>query len=405
MRRLALAAILTLLITEFGSISMMVISDESQQVQSATIKLIPSTLLAEPGQIFKVAVVVENVADLMGFGVQFSYDTAYLEYINHTDPMPIPAEDYNTPIPPSSYGGILTGPVLQVKNDVNITKGTYTGAALSLGTTFSGGGTIATITFRTLDQQGTTSLQFIEHDLSNPKAEPIPKLVMNTSVSIWKLSILIIAPENRTYSLDSVPLTFNLGKPASWIGYSLDGQSNETISGNLTLDGLSDGTHVIAVYANDTIGNEGRSMDVHFMIDTTPPIITIASPENKTYETNSVPVNLTISELTSWIGYSLDGHANTTISGSFALSGLSNGLHSLVVYANDTAGNTGSSLILQFTIEKAGLELFPVTVAAVAVITVVGVFAGWLYLAKVRKGKDAKASTGKKTDLAAAIVE
>jgi len=94
-------------------------------------------------------------------------------------------------------------------------------------------------------------------------------------------------------------------------------------------------------------------------LDTTPPTISIVSPENKTYTVEDVPLTFTMSESTSWIGYSLDGQANITIAGNTTLTGLSDGMHSLVFYANDMAGNTGSSNIVYFTIQTTPMDTTP----------------------------------------------
>ena len=85
-----------------------------------------------------------------------------------------------------------------------------------------------------------------------------------------------------------------------------------------------------------------------------PPIITIFSPENTIYTTSLVPLTFTVNEATSWIGYSLDNQANVTITGNTTLTGLALGPHSIVLYANDTSGNMGSSQIVYFTV-------FPIT--------------------------------------------
>jgi len=84
--------------------------------------------------------------------------------------------------------------------------------------------------------------------------------------------------------------------------------------------------------------------------DTTPPTISILFPENKTYTVNDVPLNFTVDELTSWIGYSLDGQINVTIAGNTTLFDLEEGSHSILVYANDTSGNMGTSNKIFFTI-------------------------------------------------------
>ena len=48
-------------------------------------------------------------------------------------------------------------------------------------------------------------------------------------------SISILSPQNKTYDTTDIPLTFALNEPASWMAYSLDGQTNVTIAGNVTL--------------------------------------------------------------------------------------------------------------------------------------------------------------------------
>ena len=57
---------------------------------------------------------------------------------------------------------------------------------------------------------------------------------------------------------------------ASWIGYSLDGAENITITGSVELIGISEGSHRIIIYANDTLGNIGSSSELWFSIDIPP---------------------------------------------------------------------------------------------------------------------------------------
>lgn len=197
-------------------------------------------------------------------------------------------------------------------------------------------------------------------------------------------NIEILSPENKTYTTSSVPLRFTVDEATLWIGYSLDGQANLTIAGNTTLTGLSDGMHTLVVYASDIGGNIGSSDMVYFAIDTTPPSISIASPENKTYDTTDISLTFTIDESALWMTYSLDNKANVTIAGNTTLSGLSDGSHSLIVYANDTAGNTGASQIIYFSI-KTKAKPFPTWIAAaIVIIAVVGV-ALLVYFVRVKK--------------------
>lgn len=84
--------------------------------------------------------------------------------------------------------------------------------------------------------------------------------------------------------------------------------------------------------------------------DITPPTITTLSPQNMTYTTASIALTFTVNEQTCWIGYSLDDQENVTIATNTTLTGLSEGTHSIIVYANDTSGNTGSSDTVYFTV-------------------------------------------------------
>jgi hypothetical protein len=162
--------------------------------------------------------------------------------------------------------------------------------------------------------------------------------------------ISILSPQNKTYPVKDVPLTYKVDEPPNWTGYRLDDMANVTITGNITIPNLPDGSHHITVYANDSAGNMGASSTVHFSVDTTPPAITIISPENKTYETASIWLNFTVDKLTAWIGYGLDDNANETVTGNTTIM-VDDGPHSITVYANDTGGNMGASDTVHFSVD------------------------------------------------------
>ncbi len=83
--------------------------------------------------------------------------------------------------------------------------------------------------------------------------------------------ITVVSPENMKYNSSSVSLTFTVNKPASWMGYSLDGQDNVTVTGNTTLSELADGAHEITVYARDEFGNTAQSETISFTTEETFP--------------------------------------------------------------------------------------------------------------------------------------
>jgi hypothetical protein len=76
-------------------------------------------------------------------------------------------------------------------------------------------------------------------------------------------------------------LGFENSTRLDWIGYSLDGQSNRTILGNVTFPMPSFGSHTVQVFGNNTLGTMYQSNKVFFSISKF--LINLLSPENKTY--------------------------------------------------------------------------------------------------------------------------
>ncbi len=127
-----------------------------------------------------------------------------------------------------------------------------------------------------------------------------------------------------------------------------------------------------------------------FGYGTVPPVVSVISPENKTFAARNVSLAFTVDKLTAWVGYSLDGQDNVTITGNVTLLGLSSGLHNVTVYAKDEFENIGVSETTYFTVdvpepEPENLSL-PTVVVVALVITIVVVAAGLLVYFKKRKG-------------------
>jgi N-acetylneuraminic acid mutarotase len=186
----------------------------------------------------------------------------------------------------------------------------------------------------------------------------------------------VLSPENVTYALNSVELVLSVNRPTTWIGYSLDNRANVTVKGNSVLSQLSEGQHYLIVYVNDTFGNLVSSSAVYFSVDTLPPRLMVLSPENKSYGESDIQSILTVDEPVSWIGYSLDGRDNVTITANVTLAVLQDGSHNITFYATDVAGHNATSTTVYFNIAP-----FPtVWVVGVAVTITIGVAATYLLL-------------------------
>jgi parallel beta-helix repeat protein len=118
-------------------------------------------------------------------------------------------------------------------------------------------------------------------------------------------------------------------------------------------------------------------------IDTVPPRLTIVSPVHGVYNETSVPLTFHASEVCSSMSYSLDGQENLTVTGNTTLSGLSNGLHNVTVYAKDEFENIGASETISFSVAEEPFPAVPVAVASGVAVAIIGV--GLLVYFKKRK--------------------
>jgi parallel beta-helix repeat protein len=122
-----------------------------------------------------------------------------------------------------------------------------------------------------------------------------------------------------------------------------------------------------------------KPVDIAKVQDANPPLISVISPQNTTYNSGNVSLAFATDEPTSWMGYSLDDQDNATIAGNVTLPELPHGSHSIIVYANDTTGNIGVSETIYFSIAKEQEpEPFPTTLVVAFITSVAIIGAGVL---------------------------
>ncbi len=158
---------------------------------------------------------------------------------------------------------------------------------------------------------------------------------------------LNITVQDNTSSIDAVV--------ARWyedaLDYRMSCTQGRAVQCNVNLTGLSDGAYPYRIFANDSAGNWNWSAEMVVNVDATRPVLTLTSPENKTYAASSLELNFSVAEANIyWRGYSLDDGANVSLNGNSVLANLSEGSHSVVVYINDSAGNSNSTRI-DFTVD------------------------------------------------------
>jgi hypothetical protein len=90
--------------------------------------------------------------------------------------------------------------------------------------------------------------------------------IVNFTVDTNSPTVQVLWAKNKTHTTPNVPLNFTVNELVSQITYSLDGQENVTISGNITLTGLPNGDHNVTIYATDNAGNIGASEIITFTV-------------------------------------------------------------------------------------------------------------------------------------------
>ena len=136
------------------------------EASTAKLRVVPSLIKdLEPGEEFSVNITIEDVENLYGIEIEFTWNPSIIEYVSHE--VKIPVESYPE--------GVLHEPVLEVKDEVNATAGDYVIAYSSYqpAEPFNGSGIIFTMTFRVVGY-GTTLLSFASVKLAGYGTPPPP---------------------------------------------------------------------------------------------------------------------------------------------------------------------------------------------------------------------------------------
>jgi N-acetylneuraminic acid mutarotase len=79
--------------------------------------------------------------------------------------------------------------------------------------------------------------------------------------------VSVASPKNANYTSSEIKLNFTVNRHVEWMGYSLDRQDNVTVTGNVTLSGLTNGFHNVTVYVRDEFENTVASETISFNVD------------------------------------------------------------------------------------------------------------------------------------------
>lgn len=161
----------------------------------------------------------------------------------------------------------------------------------------------------------------------------------NVTIDTMPPAISIDSPENgATYTQANTPINISItasdaNLQAVWY---FDGTDNIVYSPPM-LDNFAEGANTMTAYANDSAGNI-NSASISFFVDTVGPNLTINSPAAGSYTDDTILIDITGDSDTSAIWYNWNG-TNESYSGPVNVT-FGEGAINLIIYANDSLGNT-----------------------------------------------------------------
>ena len=161
-----IAALIIITLFTMGFIGGIPTKTAHAEASTAKLRVVPSLIKdLEPGEEFSVNITIEDVENLYGIEIEFTWNPSIIEYVSHE--VKIPVESYPE--------GVLHEPVLEVKDEVDAAAGDYAMAYSSYqpAEPFNGSGIIFTMTFRVVGY-GTTLLSFASVKLAGYGTPPPP---------------------------------------------------------------------------------------------------------------------------------------------------------------------------------------------------------------------------------------
>jgi hypothetical protein len=235
--------------------------------------------------------------------------------------------------------GDTTSPVITCPMDVTVEQATMEGTAVDLDvvvTDLSDPNPEVTSNKLAIYPPGTTTVTFTATDASGNSASCSVDVTVVDTTAPEILCPADVRVEQGANGVTIVPLNVT--------AYDICDQ-NPNVTSNAP-DTYPLGTTNVTFTATDASGNSANCSVSVTVFDTTPPEVAIISPADRvTYDTTSVDLIYAVNEPTKWVGYSLDGSENITISGNITLEKLENGPHNVTVFAVDLSGNKGSSTV------------------------------------------------------------
>jgi tripartite motif-containing protein 71 len=149
--------------------------------------------------------------------------------------------------------------------------------------------------------------------------------------------------------------SFTSNEPGSKFQYYRDtgswGPTSPTSTASITYNSLGNGSHTFHVRAVDPAGNVSQPVSYSWVIDTTPPTISITSGPSGYVQSTSANFAFSSGDGTATFQCKLDGGSYASCASPVGFSSLPPGQHTFYVYATDNLGNQSAPAHKTWTVD------------------------------------------------------
>lgn len=158
------------------------------------------------------------------------------------------------------------------------------------------------------------------------------------------LSLVMVRPETAPTSLRDAEFVFTAPDAVAF-ECSLDGGAAAPCASPYRVGGLSDGTHTVEVVAVDAAGNETDAKQFSWLVDGTPPVVSLGaiSPSESPTVERTMSLSFSASESVSF-RCNLDRGGDQPCASPFLANDLADGTHRVEIYGVDAAGNASETV-------------------------------------------------------------
>jgi hypothetical protein len=164
-------------------------------------------------------------------------------------------------------------------------------------------------------------------------------------------NLVSVVPVDAITSSTTKTMTFAANETSDF-ECALDQAAFSACQSPMTLNQLTEGTHIFAVRAIDLAGNTGAAVSTSWTNDYTAPQLTLGNivPAAAISNSQNISVEFSTSE-PSTVYCQLDSGTASVCTSPFTQAQIVEGQHQLVLYAIDQAGNRGTNVIVNWTVD------------------------------------------------------